>query len=414
MNPRPAPTATGDATPLAPSDPLLAPLAEEVGHRQPLRIARVETFVYRVPIEQPVITSFGIMHDRPAVLVRVEDTDGAVGWGEVWSNFPACGAEHRARLVETALAPPLLGTEYAGPADAFASLERKTRALALQSGEWGPLAQALAGVDIALWDLTARRAELPLARLLGGEAALQTVPTYASGINLKGAAHTVELCRAEGFRAFKVKVGFGAERDLKAVRAVVGGLHPDEALMLDANQAWDLSAALDMTARLADLDLEWLEEPLPADRPLAEWLELRAGTHIPIAGGENLRGAPAFARAARSGALQVIQPDICKWGGFTGCLPAARDAMAQGRRYCPHFLGAGIGLVASCHLLAAAGGDGRLEIDANPNPLRGLLAAPFPLMRGGVMTVPTGHGLGVVPSVAEARPWQVAHSETRR
>ena len=68
-------------------------------------IARLEAHVLRWPVEVPVRTSFGTMHDRPAVLVRVEDDDGAVGWGEAWCNFPSCGAEHRARLIETVLAP---------------------------------------------------------------------------------------------------------------------------------------------------------------------------------------------------------------------------------------------------------------------------------------------------------------------
>ncbi len=68
-------------------------------------IRRVESFVYRAPVATPVVTSFGVMTERPAVLVRIEDGDGAAGWGEVWCNFPGCGAEHRARLIDTVIAP---------------------------------------------------------------------------------------------------------------------------------------------------------------------------------------------------------------------------------------------------------------------------------------------------------------------
>jgi len=71
-------------------------------------IVSIETFVYRAPIDTPVQTAFGIMRDRPAVFVRVTDTEGAQGWGEVWCNFPACGAEHRATLVRTLVASALL------------------------------------------------------------------------------------------------------------------------------------------------------------------------------------------------------------------------------------------------------------------------------------------------------------------
>ncbi|HYG46205.1 MAG TPA: mandelate racemase/muconate lactonizing enzyme family protein, partial [Bordetella sp.] len=93
----------------------------------------VSVHVLRYPVERPVRTSFGTMHDRPAVFVRVQDRDGAHGWGEVWCNFPACGAEHRARLVVSVLRPLLLGRQFDGPAAAFAHLTAATEVLALQS-----------------------------------------------------------------------------------------------------------------------------------------------------------------------------------------------------------------------------------------------------------------------------------------
>src|SRR3546814_20499614 len=108
------------------------------------------------------------MGDRPAVVLRLRDADGAEGWGEVWCNFPGCGAEHRGRLVATVLAPLLIGRKVEDPALEWRRLTDATRILALQSGEAGPFAQAIAGIDIALWDLAARRAGLPLWRLLDG------------------------------------------------------------------------------------------------------------------------------------------------------------------------------------------------------------------------------------------------------
>ena len=81
--------------------------------------ARLEDFVYRAPIETPVQTSFGLMRDRPALFVRVTDSEGAVGWGEVWCNFPTVGAEHRARLIGSVFAPLLEGRRFASPEAAF-------------------------------------------------------------------------------------------------------------------------------------------------------------------------------------------------------------------------------------------------------------------------------------------------------
>ncbi|MFN2349661.1 MAG: mandelate racemase/muconate lactonizing enzyme family protein [Thioalkalivibrio sp.] len=395
-------------SPLVPNDPLLPP-DSRLPDTGPVQIMRLEVFVFRAPIEAPVITSFGEMRDRPAVLVRLEDQHGAQGWGEVWCNFPACGAEHRARLLESVLAPRLINARFGSVTEATRSLEVAQRVLAVQTAEWGPLAQCLAGIDIALWDLAARRAGKPLARLLGAEGVLAT-PVYASGINPDDVPRLLESSRARGYRAFKVKVGFGRDADLASVAAARAMLGPGERLMLDANQAWDPREALTMAEALAAFAPDFLEEPMPADRSLEDWRRLAAASPIPLAGGENLRGAQVFDQVLQAGILQVLQPDMCKWGGFTGCLPVARAILKAGKRYCPHFLGAGIGLMASAHLLAAAGGDGLLEVDANPNPLREMLGAPFPKLDAqGRSPLTESPGLGVAPDLEAARQWQVQY-----
>lgn len=367
---------------------------------------RVEARLYRHPIETPVRTSFGVMHDRPALFVRVEDSEGAVGWGEIWCNFPACGAEHRARLVETVFAPTLEGMDGSDPSRSSADLARRTAVLAIQSGEPGPIHQCIAGIDVALWDLAARRAGQPLWRMLGGTDA--RVRVYASGINPDAPERTAMECRDEGHRAFKLKVAFGRDTDLRNLRAMREAVGADATLMVDANQGWDAGTATSMARDMAPFDLAWLEEPLRADRPWSEWQALAAATRIPLAGGENLAGDAAFDEALRSGALHVIQPDVAKWGGISGCLAVARRALAAGRRYCPHYLGGGIGLLASAHLLAAAGGDGLLEIDANPNPLRTLTCGAVAKVRDGTVVLDEAPGLGREPDVKALEPFRVA------
>src|SRR4051794_67547 len=98
-------------------------------------IHKVQSFSCRYPLATPVVTSFGRMLDRPAVFLRIEDTDGHVGWGEVWANFPAPGAEHRARIVNEILAPMIEGTSAGSPQEVFARLTQRTAVLALQCGE---------------------------------------------------------------------------------------------------------------------------------------------------------------------------------------------------------------------------------------------------------------------------------------
>lgn len=380
------------------------------------RIARVEAHVLRWPVRVPVRTSFGTMHDRPAVLVRVEDDEGAHGWGEAWCNFPSCGAEHRAHLVATVLAPLLEGRAWATPAEAWRALTAQTAVLALQSGEPGPIAQAIAGVDLALHDLAARRAGLPLWRALasasgaavaGLEAevgASPSVQVYASGLNPDEPGAVVERLRAHGWTAFKLKVGFGAERDLANLRAVRGAAGAAARVMVDANQAWDLSEASAMAPRLAEHRPDWLEEPLRADRPWREWQTLAGRCAIPLAAGENVTGDDGFDALIASRAVAVVQPDVAKWGGLSAIGPIARRIVDAGLAWCPHYLGAGVGLLASAHLLAAVTpGRGLLEVDANENPLRVALCPPLAALRDGRIALDATPGLGVEPDLAALR-----------
>ena len=364
---------------------------------EPFAIESVSVEVYRAPAARPIRTAFGTMKDRPAVLVKVRSTDGALGYGEVWCNFPAPAAEHRARLIASVLAPEIVGRRWAHPKLVFDHLSAKTRILAIQAGEPGPFAQAIAGIDIALWDMAARRAGQRLWRFLGGEGDGR-LPAYASGIGPDGALNQALEARAAGHRAFKLKIGFDESADLANLRALCRELGPSAAIAVDANQAWSPYEAGNRSQALAVYFPAWLEEPIRADRPAADWQRLADISPVPLAAGENMYGEQAFERAIRQRGLAVIQPDIAKWGGISGCLPLARRIIKAGKRYCPHYLGGGIGLVASAHLLAAAGGDGLLEVDCNPNPLREGLAQPFPRLADGCLTLGDSPGLGVAPA----------------
>ena len=376
-----------------------------------LNIKRLNIYVYRSPIDAPVRTSFGTMVDRPAVLIRIEDGHGAYGWGEVWCNFPACGAEYRARLLEDYFSPLLIDINYRSPLDLFDQLSRSSHVLAIQTGEYGPIAQVIAGIDIAAWDLIARRSQTPIYRMLGGKDTELSLPVYASGISPDQLSETLDRCRRKGFQAFKLKIGFGDKKDLYNIDIAAQSLSDKEQLMVDANQAWDLKTAKKMARRLEQYPLSWLEEPLAADRPEKEWVDLSGSTRLPLAIGENLRGTDGFVEAINSKCFGVIQPDLCKWGGFSGCLQVVQAIIAAGIRYCPHFLGGGIGLIASAHLLAASGSNGMLEVDANNNPLREGLFQPFPELRNGRYYLNTDVGLGGEPDLKRVKPFLQRHRE---
>jgi D-galactarolactone cycloisomerase len=368
-------------------------------------IRTIKAFCYRYPLSTPVVTSFGRMLDRPAVFVRVEDDDGYTGWGEVWANFPSNGAEHRARLVNEVLAPAISGFAANHPVEVFETLTQATSVLALQSGELGPFAQAIAGIDLAVWDLYARRRNLPLLKLLGGSGS--EIRVYASGINPTGSRQMAEAAMNRGHRALKLKVGFDPEADranLASLRQLVG----DGMLAADANQGWSTAQALEIAPHFSEFDLAWLEEPIRADRPWQEWQALRRGLDVPLAAGENIASRAGFQQALEGDVLRVVQPDIAKWGGLSVCSDIARDILRSGKIFCPHYLGGGIGLLASAHLLAGVGGDGLLEVDSNDNPLRDRFCGSVIDIRDGSVKLSENPGLGIEPDLSSIEQYRTA------
>jgi L-alanine-DL-glutamate epimerase-like enolase superfamily enzyme len=368
-------------------------------------IARVVPYVFRAPIAAPVVNAFGTMTNRPMVLVAVEDSEGAIGWGEIWSNFPVVGAEHRARLVTSVLAPLLVDRSLVDPGVMQMQLTHAVASQVLQTGESGPFAQCIAGIDQALTDLAARRCGVPIFRYLGGRD--PHIAVYASGLGPDDAnALALEHWR-RGFRAFKLKVGFGQDRDLVNVRSLRDALPAEAMIMVDANQAWSPEEARAMLPLLREFDVAWVEEPIGADRPFATWRALaQIAGPLRLAAGENFCDRALLDAAIDSRALRVLQPDIGKWGGFSQGCPIGARARDAGMWFCPHWLAGGVGLIASLHLRAAVGGDGLAEWDANPNPLRE--SFPLPEVVDGNVTLGDAPGLGFVPDLRALQEFAVA------
>ena len=255
-----------------------------------------------------------------------------------------------------------------------------------------------------MWDLAARRAGEPLWRYFGGT---PTLNVYASGISPGQVEELATRAVRNGHRAAKLKVGFGSQEDRANVAMLRSVLGDAGTLMLDANQRWTLEEAAPAIGQLADFRLEWIEEPMAADAPVSAWQSLSRVSPVPLAAGENLRGVAQFDEFVRSAALRFLQPDMGKWGGFTECVPLGRRAIAAGLRFCPHWLGGGIGLLASLHLLGAVGAQGWGEVDANPNPLQQrLLPADFNV-RAGQLTLADAPGLGYEPEPAVIEEFRV-------
>ena len=373
-----------------------------------MKIDRVECWVLRAPITNPVRSSFGAMNNRPAVFVRITAADGAWGWGEVFCNFPQVGAEHRGRLIDSLLGPLAVGFNGHRPESLRTHLEVQTHRMALQCGEPGPFSQTIAALDQAMWDMAARRAGLPLWRLLvEGHRTKANVRVYASGL---GPDQVVDMAlekRQQGYRAFKLKVGFPGDTDLRNLQALREALGPHAVLMLDANQAWRPDEAVDRIGEMAKFHPYWMEEPIAADEPLSSWKALSEQCKVPLAAGENIRGIGDFRAALEGGHLKFVQPDLAKWGGVSGCMEVGRMAERSGVTFCPHWLGGGIGLAATLQMRAALGDGGFVEVDANPNPLRDEVVPPLAI-QDGTVTLSDTPGIGVEPDLALMQKYRVA------
>ena len=355
----------------------------------------------RAPLERPSRNAFGEMTARPALVVELDLADGATGTGEVFCNWPAFAHFHKARIVEDLLAPRLEGRSFASPAAMTEALSAAVHRVTLQSGEPGPFASAVAGLDVAAWDALARRADRPLWRLLAAGGAAQDVPAYASGLGAEDVEAIVPALRGEGWRGYKLKIGFGRDRDASSLSRLRAAAGPEATLMVDANQAWEPDQAATEAEALAGEGLAWLEEPIAADRPWDEWRRLAESNGPPLALGENLRGLSAFRAAAASG-IRILQPDIIKWGGISGAMEVARIARDAGVTWAPHYLAGGIGLAATAHLAAACGASW-LEFDATENALRAGLLSDAITMEDGMARIADrpGHGAALTMAMRE-------------
>lgn len=207
-------------------------------------------------------------------------------------------------------------------------------------GRAGATTMAQSAIDIALWDINAKAAELPLWQLLGGarQADIPIYNTHAGWLNYSIEQLKDEALRLleQGYGALKMKVGLpDAHEDGRRVAAVRKAIGAETLLMVDANQKWDLMHACQAARLLQDFDLSWLEEPLHPDDIRSHRI-LNESTSIPIALGEHVYTTHAFRDYIESRAVDLIQVDVCRIGGITPWLEVAAMANAFNIRVCPH------------------------------------------------------------------------------
>ncbi|WP_433701258.1 mandelate racemase/muconate lactonizing enzyme family protein [Nocardiopsis sp. CA-288880] len=391
-----------------------------------MRIRNVETFVVKVRgpaaylgsladgsalteeqgyrVREPWLSLYSALFET--LLVRVEAEDGTAGWGEALAPV---GPEIPAQVVDGLLAPQLIGADATAPRPAWARL----RSLMRERGHLvGHQADALAAVDIALWDLAGRISGLGVAALLGG-AHRTRVPTYVSGLPSPDDAGRADLARRwqeRGARTVKLHLGNGVEADLATVDAVSAAA-PGLALAVDAHWRYTPSQAARLGRELADRGAVFLEAPLaPEDveghRRLADRIEL------PVAVGETLRNRYEFAQWLAAGALGLAQPDV----GRTGVTEAASIAEVCSAHHVPvaphHSVGLGPALAAGVHVSAATEDSPFFEYQPTTVETAAELGFHFDAHPDGI-GLGSGPGLGLEVDEERVRSAAVRHRSTR-
>jgi L-alanine-DL-glutamate epimerase-like enolase superfamily enzyme len=347
-------------------------------------IKEVRADHYCVPLPVPLSDStHGTIRSFELVTARVRDDEGAEGTGYTYTVGAGGAAVHA--LIARDLAPVLVGRD----ADRIEGLWQTMWWALHYGGRGGAQSLAMSAVDIALWDLRARRQGAPLWRVLGGFD--PRVPCYAGGIDLDfpldALLRQTDENLARGFRAIKMKVGRPSlAEDVARVRAMRAHLGPELPLMVDANMRWRVDEAIRAARALADCAPVWLEEPtIPDDVPGHVRIVREGG--LPIAAGENLHTVYEFRQLIAAGGVTFPEPDVTNCGGVTAFMKVCHLAEAFNLPVTSH--GAHDITV---HLLAAV--PNRSYLEAHGFGLDRFIAEPLRI-EAGMAVAPDRPGHGV-------------------
>ena len=355
-----------------------------------------------VPPERQHRTDLGTKVKSDATLIRVETDKGLVGLGAALGTPPVVQA-----IVEHELAPDVEGEDPFFSELIFEKMYNGSRwkpalergvTQADESRRRGMAMEAIAGVDIAVWDVKAQALGIPLYQALG--AVRSSVRGYASGGWAPGAEAEAELggYASKGFTACKMRVvgrdGFSIEKCLARVEAARRGIGPDVELMVDAHGSLEVAVAINLAKALEPYNIAWFEEPVTPDDHTGQ-AEVRRATRIPIASGEREFTRFDFQDLLEKRALDIAQPDVARAGGLTEIRRISALTSAHGVRLAPHAWGSGLLFAASIHTAMSSANCHILEVTQGYMPMMWeLLNEPFDIRADGTVHAPDRPGLG--------------------
>ena len=330
------------------------------------------------PSPEPIEDALQTLPGADSVTVEVETDTGVTGTGSVRFGRIQGAPATLERLIERELAPIVRGADPR----LVRGIHRNLREEIEYHGTAGLATFGIAAIDTALWDCLGRSHDVPCWQLWG--AVREEIPAYAMvgwlNYDLEQLEERCSEAAEQGFRGVKIKVGAETlEEDRRRIETAREAIDPGMDLMVDANQALTVKEAIRRGLAFADLEVAWLEEPIPA-ADVDGYARLAERVPIPIATGENLYSTEEFGRFLRRGAIDVVQPDRRRMGGPTGLLAVGALADAFDRPYASH-----------------GGGPAHLNVLACAPTVRyletGLLSPESPIeLADGCVSVPRGPG----------------------
>lgn len=372
-----------------------------------MKITDVEAFYLRLPEVQARTDS-----SQDALVIRVSTDAGIVGWGEV-DGCPAVtqaiiDAPYSHTMV-TGLKSLLIGEN---PLETTRLWEKMYRATIFY-GRGGAVLQAMAGIDIALWDIKGKALDKPIVELLGG-AMRDRMRVYSSNMfqfelsdTLDRARHAVDTGHT-GVKFGWEPFGRDAKEDLRMVAAVRDVLGDDIDFMLDVGMAWDAKTAIQRARSFEPYGLYWIEEPLHPDDYAGYGKVSNAATQH-IAAGEEECSLTGFRRLIDEGDVDVVQVDLTRTG-FTQAIQIADHARARGKKVCNHNFTTDINTAASLHFLCAIDNALVMEYCVEPGEISRNLALEPVRIADGYAHLPDGVGLGVEPDMSVIEKFLVKSS----
>ena len=377
-----------------------------------MKITKITSHVLGYDLPETLGYSQQYYKKRTSHIVEVETDEGVTGWGECFG--PGNIAFANKGIVEKVIQPIVLGMQ---------ALDRdviwhKVYNLMRDHGQKGMPLQALSGVDIALWDIAGKAANLPLYKMIGG-AHRDKVEVYGYGMMLRPENINSLISRFKeesaeikemGFKALKMKVGVGPKDDIKLIEAVRGGIGDNFRFMVDANHGYTTHDALYVGRAMEEFSPYWFEEPV-APEDLDGYRELRAALKVNISGGEAEFNRWGWRKLLESRGLDIAQPEVCALGGISEYLRVLALCHSHFTPVVNHVWGSAIAVAVNLHLLAAMpplpGGlfpwEPMLEFDTTHNHfIDDLLTVSLDIKNqvknnNGTVSLPNGPGLGVTP-----------------